>query len=94
LLIFRVSVKVESVTPDALHKRRDRNIAGRQRAVQGIQYLHVGPHQQALERSLLVRLKCSAARAQKATQPKIEFEQTAPTTPGESIARSAIRHGV
>jgi len=74
----------------ACHECAHRGIVGRPRILQQIQNMHVRHRQQALKCCHFVRLKCSAACGQKATQPQIEFEQTATATPRQSIKLSIV----
>jgi len=60
-------------------------IARRRPTVQPVEDLHVRQAQQALQRRRLARLKCSAVRRPKATQPEIQLQQPAPAAPGHSI---------
>jgi len=69
----------------ALNKRFKLGIARRRPAVQPVDDFHVGQVQQPLQRCCLARLKCSAVRGPKATQPEVEFEQSAAAAPGHSI---------
>jgi len=73
----------------ALYKRFQSGIARWRPALQPVDDLHVRQIQQPFQCGGLARLKCSAVRRQKATQPEIEFEQPPPATPGQHV-----RHGV
>jgi hypothetical protein len=66
-----------------LNKRFKVRIARGQSSFKPVYNLHVRQGQEPLERGCLIRLKCSAVRAPKATQPEVKFEQTATATPGE-----------
>ena len=65
----------------ALNKRFEFGIARRRPPLQPVDNVHVRQAQQPLQRGCLARLKCSAVRLQKATQPEIQLQQSAPAAP-------------
>lgn len=58
-------------------------------ALQPVKYFHIRQDKQPLKGGDLFSPKCSAVRLPKATQPEIEFQQAAPTTPGNGIRHAA-----
>ena len=69
----------------ALKQRLQVRLIAGQAALQPVHDFHVRLIQQTFQYADLMNWKCSAVRVPKATQPEVEFEQTATTTPANLI---------
>lgn len=69
----------------ALNERFEIGVARRHAALQPVDNIHIRQAEQPFKRGPLARLKCSAVGLQKATQPEIELQKSAPAAPDQCV---------